>query len=97
MIYIIHFETPYFHARHYVGYCKDGNLESRLARHRAGLGSRLMLAIELAGIDYTIAVTHTGDRTFERKLKRAKNTPRFCPLCRPQQASGTVARSSPKS
>jgi hypothetical protein len=81
MIYIIHFETAYFHARHYVGYCADGTLDQRLARHRAGQGSRLMLAIEQAGIDFTVALTHPGDRQFERKLKRSKNTPRFCPLC----------------
>jgi hypothetical protein len=65
VIYIIHFETPYFHARHYVGYCKDGALDQRLARHRAGLGSRLMHAIELACIEYTVALTHPGDRSFE--------------------------------
>lgn len=81
MIYILHFDVPYHHARHYVGYCADGTLEQRLERHRAGQGSRLMLAIELAGIGYTVALTHPGDRHFERNLKRAKNTPRFCPLC----------------
>ena len=79
MIYILHFDTPYYHARYYVGYCADGTLEQRLARHRAGQGSRL-LALELAGIDFTVALTHSGDRHFERRLKRAKNTPRFCPL-----------------
>lgn len=41
-----------------------------------------MAAAEAAGIEFTIALTHPGDRAFERRLKRAKNTPRFCPLCR---------------
>jgi len=50
MIYIIHFDSSYHHARHYVGFRRDGGLEERLARHRAGSGSRLMLAVELAGI-----------------------------------------------
>lgn len=36
MIYIIHFDSPYHHARHYVGFCAEGNLEQRLAQHRAG-------------------------------------------------------------
>ena len=27
MIYIIHFETPLNHARHYVGYCAEGTLD----------------------------------------------------------------------
>jgi len=81
MIYILHFDTPYYHAKHYVGYCAEGTLEQRLERHRAGHGSRLMLAIELAGIGFTVALTHPGDRHFERSIKRAKNTSRFCPLC----------------
>lgn len=58
MIYILHFDTPLHHARHYVGYCADGTLNERLARHRAGHGSRLMAALEEAGIGYTIALTH---------------------------------------
>lgn len=82
MIYVIHFDEPYHHARHYVGYCADGTLEQRLARHRTGRGSRLMLAVELAGLGWTIALTHPGDRRLERTLKRAKNRPRYCPICR---------------
>jgi predicted GIY-YIG superfamily endonuclease len=92
MIYILHFDTPYYHARHYIGYCADGTLEQRLARHRAGLGSRLMLAIELAGIGFTVALTHPGDRRFERKIKLAKNTPRFCPLCRGTSSTTAASR-----
>ena len=53
-----------------------------LARHRAGQGSHLVLAVELAGLGWTIALTHPGDRKFERTLKRAKNTSRYCPICR---------------
>ena len=86
MIYIIHFEEPYYHARHYVGYCADGMLQQRLERHRAGQGSRLMLAIEAAGVDWTVALTHPGDRRFERRLKKSKNTSRFCPICRPAKS-----------
>src|SRR6185437_732275 len=82
VIYIIHFDSPYYHARHYIGFCAEGNLEQRLAQHRAGCGSRLMLAVELAGTDWTLALTHPSDRNFERRLKRSHNTPRFCPLCR---------------
>jgi hypothetical protein len=83
MIYIIHFDKPYYHARHYVGYCADGKLEDRLARHRKGRGSRLMLAVETAGLPWKVVATHPGDRNFERSIKRAKNTPRFCPVCHP--------------
>jgi hypothetical protein len=81
MIYIIRFKKPYYHARHYVGYCAEGALEERLTRHRAGQGSRLMRAIGIAGIDFTVAKTYPGDRLLERRLKQSKNTPRYCPLC----------------
>ena len=96
MIYILHFDEPYHHARHYVGYCADGTLAQRLARHRAGQGSRLMLAVELAGIEFTVALTHPGDRAFERRLKRAKHTSRFCPLCCKHRATAQVLRADPQ-
>lgn len=87
MIYILHFNTPLHHARHYVGYTREGLLEERLKRHRSGRGSRLMYAIELAGIDYQVVLTHPGGRNFERRIKRAKNTPRLCPLCRQSKST----------
>ena len=88
MIYIIHFDSPLHHARHYVGYCRDGSLEERLARHRAGSGSRLMLAVKLAAITWTVALTRPGDRRFERQLKRSHNTPRFYSICRAHAVAG---------
>jgi predicted GIY-YIG superfamily endonuclease len=38
IIYLLHFERSYRHARHYLGWTE--NLEQRLAQHRAGRGSR---------------------------------------------------------
>ena len=40
VIYLLHFERSYHHARHYLGYTDD--LEGRLAAHRAGRGSPLL-------------------------------------------------------
>ena len=37
-IYLIHFDTPYRHARHYMGFTT--NLPQRIKRHKAGRGSR---------------------------------------------------------
>jgi hypothetical protein len=90
MIYILHFDTAYHHARHYVRYCADGTLDQRLARHRASQESRLMLAIEHAGIDFTVALTHPGDRKFERKLKRAKKSPSILSLVPPTSIKHTA-------
>ena len=37
IVYLLHFERSYRHARHYIGFTQ--NLEQRLEEHRAGRGS----------------------------------------------------------
>ena len=86
VVYLLHFERPYEHARHYVGW--TDNLDARLAEHRAGRGARLMAAVAAAGIQFTVARTWRGDRTFERRIHRRHASPRICPLC---LAGGTVS------
>lgn len=83
MIYLLHFQRPYRHARHYLGYTE--NLEERLQRHRDGHGARLIEVITNAGIAFRIARTWDGDRTLERRLKNQKNNPRLCPYCREER------------
>ena len=84
MIYLIHFERPLFHARHYLGFCEN-DLEARIERHMSGHGSKLMRAVVQAGIDFDVVrVWPHGDRKFERWLKQKKNTPKLCPICNPQ-------------
>lgn len=84
MIYLIHFEKPLFHARHYLGFCVE-DLEARIDRHAKGTGSKLMRAVVKAGIRFAVVrVWEEGDRNFERKLKNRKNTPRLCPICNPK-------------
>ncbi len=39
-VYLIHFERPFRHSAHYLGY--TNNLIARIAQHRAGQGARLM-------------------------------------------------------
>lgn len=78
-MYLIHFTTPYRHARHYLGWA--ANLEARLDHHRAGTGARLMAVVTNAGIDWRVVRTWDGDRTFERRLKNGRNVPRLCPVC----------------
>jgi predicted GIY-YIG superfamily endonuclease len=91
VIYLIHFDRPYRHARHYLGYCRTPeDLAARLARHRAGRGARLLRVVQGAGIGWHVARTWPdGDRTRERRLKNNRNGPRYCPVCRLQaRASG---------
>jgi predicted GIY-YIG superfamily endonuclease len=80
-VYLLHFDRPYKHARHYLGWADD--LDARLARHRRGHGARLVAVITAAGIGWQLARTWPGDgRVLERLLKNQHNAPRLCPICR---------------
>ena len=78
-VYLIHFNTPFKHARHYLGFSDD--LNQRLTDHLCGKGSRLMEVVTDAGIEWTLARVWSGDRKFERRLKNRKNSPALCPIC----------------
>lgn len=80
MIYLIHFNTAYHHARHYLGY--SPHPEARVQQHLAGQGSPLVRAVVAAGISVRAWVIHRrGGRTLERQLKLQHNGRRFCPSC----------------
>jgi predicted GIY-YIG superfamily endonuclease len=66
-VYLIHFDRPYCHARHYLGFAD--NLAARLNEHSRGDGARLMEVIALAGIGWQVARTWSGDRKLEHRLK----------------------------
>lgn len=82
MIYLIHFQRPLHHARHYLGFVSDRELARRMERHRSGDGARLLRALGKAGIDWKVARTwEGGTRDQERKLKNRKKARRLCPVC----------------
>ncbi|MEJ7810408.1 MAG: hypothetical protein WKG32_08345 [Gemmatimonadaceae bacterium] len=78
-VYLLHFDRPLAHAKHYTGWTRD--LDARLAQHRAGRGARLVEVVTEAGITFTIARTWKGTRKLERMLKRHGGQSRNCPLC----------------
>jgi predicted GIY-YIG superfamily endonuclease len=78
-IYLLHFDRPFGHARHYLGWTRD--LDARLAAHGKASGSALMRAVAAAGIGWRLAATWEGDRYRERQLKARGHT-RKCPICR---------------
>ncbi len=80
VIYLLHFDRPYKHARHYTGWTDD--LETRLARHARGGGARLLAVAYAAGVRWQLARTWPGPRARERQLKRQGGASRHCPLCR---------------
>lgn len=87
-VYLLHFDRPYAHARHYLGYADDAKLHERIdAHYNATPGDthhhRLMQVIRAAGISFTLARVWPGaDRTKERQMKTRGHT-RRCPICRP--------------
>jgi|SRR5579885_862167 len=82
VVYLIHFDQPYYHARHYLGTTND--LAHRLEQHRRGRrfgGARLMEVVTLQGITWRVARLWSGGRDVERQLKAQKNSCRLCPIC----------------
>lgn len=83
MIYLVHFEKPFKHAKHYVGFT-DKTLKERFARHmslaRMHRGSALLRAVLAAGIKFKVVRTWEGDRNEERRMKSGGNSWR-CPVC----------------
>lgn len=80
IVYLLHFDPPVAHARHYLGWTQ--NLGQRLADHRRGAGSPLVAAAVRAGATVELARQWDDvDRHFERRLKNRHETPRMCPVC----------------
>jgi len=86
-VYLLHFDRPYKHARHYLGWTVD--LRTRMADHAAGRGSRLLAVVTAAGIGWQLARTWVGDRARERQLKRQGGASRLCPCCGVRPRSGS--------
>jgi hypothetical protein len=78
-VYLLHFDRPYKHARHYTGWAAD--LDARLALHGAGGGARLLAVVHAAGIGWALARTWPGGRARERQIKRQGGASRCCPMC----------------
>jgi predicted GIY-YIG superfamily endonuclease len=95
-VYLLHFDQPYKHARHYVGWAS--NVKRRLAEHQAGHGARLLAVVRAAGIGWQLARMWPGSRARERQIKRQGGHARKCPLCGvrprhlPRNADGSLSR-----
>jgi predicted GIY-YIG superfamily endonuclease len=79
-VYLLHFHSPFGHAKHYTGW--SANLPLRLAEHAAGQGARLTEVVAAAGITWTLARTWpNATRADERRIKNQGGASRRCPLC----------------
>lgn len=83
-VYLIHFNAPFHHARHYLGFAED--VDARVQKHRTGAGARLLQVVNAAGIAWQVArVWPEGTRDDERRLKAWKAATQLCPLCRAER------------
>lgn len=57
-LYLLHFQRPHRHARHYLGWSRD--LDARIAAHRKGQGARLVEVIIDSGNNFVLARTWLG-------------------------------------
>lgn len=82
--YLIHFDSRYRHAGHYIGWTKEKFPRKRLDAHRDGTGARLLRVLKDHGIGWKLARVWMGTtRDDERALKKFKNAAaRLCPYCR---------------
>ena len=94
MIYLLHFDPPYKHAGHYLGYTED--VDARVRSHLSGRGSPLVRAAVAAGSEVKIVRTWPeGTRTMERALKKQGSSSHLCPLCAPGRLAEIRARRNP--
>ena len=79
-IYLLHFDAPFGHAQHYLGWAK--HLDARLQHHERGTGANLLRHVRNAGIGWQLSRTWQGDRYLERRLKNRGGAARLCPICK---------------
>ncbi len=83
-VYVLHFDPPYRHAGHYIGYTPDETAERRVREHTECLaaGSPLVKAAVAAGCKVTLAHEFLGaGRDVERWLKTRRDTAKWCSCC----------------
>lgn len=83
-VYLLHFRTPLcggsHQSRHYVGWAR--NWTYRIQQHRKGTSrARIMEVMFERGYTFDVALVLRGSPNLERRIKRAHQHARYCPLC----------------
>ncbi len=82
MLYLLHFDPPYRHAGHYLGYTQD--ILKRFRLHLDGRGSPLVKAAVKSGSKIVLVRIWAEDGNAEQEIKRVVGSrARLCPLCNP--------------
>lgn len=82
-VYVLHFDPPFRHAEHYIGFTEHPDVATRIHEHlKTKGGSPLVRAAVAAGCRIEIAHVFVGaDRKFERRIKNRADVSRWCRLC----------------
>lgn len=85
-VFLLHFDEPFWHARHYAGYAVGTGRGASYARAIAGctaLGPHeLVMAVQASGIGIRVADVFVGEgRALQRRLRSSHNLARHCPIC----------------
>lgn len=82
-VYVVHFERPYKHARHYLGWTRE--LKQRFYRHTSlapiRRGSALMRAVVAAGIAFKVVRVWPDRTRYDERRKHGNGHSQRCPVC----------------
>jgi len=82
-MYLLHFCTPYKHAKHYLGIAYSG-IERRIEEHRQGRGANITKVLKANNIEFVVAKTWLQvSRKSENKVK-GRGLTEYCPICNPK-------------
>lgn len=80
-VYLLCFDPPLAHAKHYLGFTEHDDVEIRVEEHRKGIGARICAVAVDRGITLKLVRTWTKKtRSFERSLKK-RGKSHLCPNC----------------
>ncbi len=81
-VYLLHFQRPFGHAEHYLGWADRDRLQFRLGHHGGSEGANLLRHVAGAGIGWDLTrIWPDGDRTRERRIKNNGTNAKVCPVC----------------
>lgn len=87
LLFLLHFDPPYRHARHYLGYAVGTGRGAKYARDQAtgkALGAHeLVMAAQANECTILVADVLVGEgRATQRRMRAAGSLSRFCRYCR---------------
>lgn len=89
-IYLLHFDRPFGHAKHYLGWAENQNWSERIEQHRSGQGSKLMSYVIGAGIGFVVAKLWDNKTRHDERRWKARGKGQICPICLKAKAANKV-------